>query len=330
MVVSLTEKLQFIESVFGRGRLARNSKNFDVRCPICAPKDHSKKKLAILVEDDKCHCWTCGYKAATLAPLIRKYAGIEKLVEYRDKFMSEAQRQSGRRCVFINLEDEPKPLALPKDFRLIAVASEFDPDVRAMRRYLHARGITERDQWYFKLGCSDEPRWKRRIIVPSFDRAGVLNYFVGRAIDQQRKPKYDNPDVDKNPVIFNEINVDWSQRLVLCEGTFDMFKCGDNAVPLLGSDLNEEGALFNAILMHSTPVALALDSDMWQTKTPRLAKKLAEYNIDVRLVDTRPFGDPGEATKAQFKEALDTAREFSWQDALFTKLDRVSRMSLRF
>ena len=329
MIATLTDKIRFIESVFGSGKLARNSKNFDVRCPICAPKDPTKKKLAILLEDDRCHCWTCGYKSASLAPLIRKYAGLEKLAEYRDKFMSEAQKAWKSRCLVIDA-DEPQQLTLPKDFRLLAVASGSDPDVRAMKRYLTERGVSERDLWYFKLGYSSEFRWQRRIIVPSFDAQGKLNYYVGRTIDKNRKPKYDNPDVDKLPVIFNELNVDWTQRLVLCEGAFDMFKCGDNAVPLLGSDLNEESALFNSILVHSTPIAMALDADMWMTKTPKIAKKLAEYDIDVRLVDTRPFSDPGQATKVQFKEALEAAREFTWRDALFTKLDGVSRMSLRF
>lgn len=324
-IATLSDKVKFIESVFGAGKLARNGKNIDVRCPICAPRDHTKKKLAILVEDDRNHCWTCGWRAHTLAPLIRKYGTQERLNEYRDKFMSHEERERSRRCMVIDVVEAR--VELPKDFRLLVTAPN-DPDAKAAFRYVLDRGLTERDMWYFKLGISDDTRWKRRVIVPSFDFNGDLNYFVARAIDRTRKPKYDNPDFDKTPVIFNEINVDWTQRLVICEGSFDMFKCGDNAVPLLGSDLNEQSALFNSILVHGTPVAVALDGDMWETKTLKAAKKLADYDIDVVLVDTRPFGDPGTASKEQFREALLQAQPLDWASSFKTRLGRASRTTL--
>lgn len=324
-LTSLSDKIRFIESVFGAGKLARNCKNIDVRCPICAPKDPTKKKLAIRVDDDRNHCWTCGWRAHTLAPLIKKFAGVEKLSEYRERFVPEIERN--RRCFVIDVE-ESKRIELPRDFRLLVTAGPADPDARAVWRYVLDRGLTERDLWYFKLGVSDEPRWRRRVIVPSFDGTGRLNYFVARAIDNGRKPKYDNPDFDKLPVIFNELNIDWTQRLVICEGVFDMFKCGDNAVPLLGSDLNEESALFNAILVNNTPVAVALDGDMWETKALKVAEKLVEYNINVVMVDTRSFGDPGAATKEQFRKALDAAQPFDWTSAFRTRLGQASRTTL--
>lgn len=325
-IVTLSDKIRFIESVFGAGKIARNGKNMDVRCPICDPKDHTKKKLAILVEDDRNHCWSCGYRAHTLAPLIRKYSTAEKLNEYREKFMTADERERSRRCLGIIIEEQKK-IELPKDFKLLVTAGN-DPDARAAWRYAMERGITERDMWYFKLGVSDDLKWKRRIVVPSFDALGQLNYYVARAIDKFTRPKYNNPDFDKVPVIFNEINIDWTQKIVICEGVFDLFKCGDNAVPLLGSDLNEQSALFNSILVHGTPVAVALDGDMWETKTLRAAKKFADYNIDVTLVDTRSFGDPGSATKEQFAEALANAKQLDWKSTFLTRLGRVSRTTL--
>lgn len=325
-VVTVSDRISFIERVFGSGRLARNSSNIDVWCPVCAPRDRSKKKLAIHIESGKVHCWVCGYKARTLAPLIRKYGSFDKLSEYRDKFMSETERERSRRCFAADVE-VPQRITLPKDFKLL-VTAPLDPDAKAARRYVLDRGLTERDMWYFKLGISDDMRWHRRIIVPSFDGNGALNYFVARAIDKFKKPKYDNPDFSKLSVVFNEINVDWTQRLVICEGVFDMFKCGDNAIPLLGSDLSEESVVFNTILVHNTPIAMAFDGDMWETKTLKAAKKLAEYDVDVVLVDTRSFGDPGAATKEQFKEALDRAVRLDWTSTFLTRLGHASRMML--
>lgn len=322
-VITLTDKVKFYEAVFGSGRMARNCKNFDVRCPICAPKDPSKKKLAIHTEDDRVHCWVCGYKARTLAPLIRKYGTQALLIEYRDRFMPESEYKS--RCFDITIVEEQK-LALPSDFRLFATGSIRDPDVLAMRKYLVTRKVSERDLWFYKLGYSEDPTWRRRVIVPSFDSKGQLNWYVGRAIDKFRRPKYEAPTGDRKHVIFNEINVDWTQRLVLCEGSFDMMKCGDNAVPLLGSDLNEESALFNSILAHGTPIALAMDADMRVTKTPRLAKKLADYDIDVVMVNVP--GDPGEMSKQEFKAALAAAQPFDWQQTFLDKLEHACRVNL--
>jgi hypothetical protein len=321
VIQTISDKVSFIESVFGAGKLARNSKNFDVKCPVCAPKD-GKRKLAIRVEDDACHCWVCGFRAKSLAPLIRKYSSHDRLIQYRDQFMK------GRLFITDDLNLKSLVPELPNNFRLLATATNFDPDVRALKKYITSRGLDEHDLWYYKFGYSEEYRWSRRVIMPSFNASGKLNYFVGRAIDKHRKPKYDNPDFDKLPIIFNEINIDWSQRLVICEGPFDLVKCGENAVPLLGSDLNEQSELFNSILVNSTPVALALDPDMRVKKIPKIAKKLAMYDIDVTIVDVRPFEDAGSMTKKEFKEALDLAKPFSWFDSFQARLDNASGTSL--
>ena len=325
-LITISDKVRFIESVFGTGKLARNGKNFDVKCPICAPKDPSKKKLAIHVEDDRCHCWTCGYKAHTLAPLIRKYGTQDKLLEYVERFMPTTERS--RRCLFIEIQEEKPKLALPSDFKLLVAGSMRDPDVLAMMKYLASRQISEREMWYFKLGYSDDPRWRRRVIIPSFNAEGELNYFVGRAIDKFRKPKYDNPDEDKLPIIFNELNIDWTQELTLVEGPFDLMKCPDNTVPLLGSDLNEQSALFNAIVAHGTPIVVALDDDMRYMKTPQIAQKLREYNVQVRIARLPEGTDPGFLSRAHVRQLIADAPAFSWLEAFRDKLDFAARTSL--
>ena len=277
MVLSLTDKVNFYESLFGRGRLSGNGKNFDVRCPICASSDPTKKKLAIRTTDDANHCWTCGWKSRSLLPLLRKYCTQDQVDYYK--------QQLGIYNDFIFVEEEEeKKIELPKDFCLLTLGNARDPDVKALWRYVYDRGLDEKDAWYFKFGFSNEQRWKRRILMPSFDKLGRLNYFVARAIDSNRKQKYDHPDVDKNPIVFNEINIDWSKRIVLCEGPFDLVKCPENSTAMLGSDLDERHELFNKVLFHNTPVALALDGDMWNTKMPKIVKKLQEYDIDVVVV----------------------------------------------
>ena len=323
MVLSLTDKVNFYESLFGRGRLSGNGKNFDVRCPICASSDPTKKKLAIRTTDDANHCWTCGWKSRSLLPLLRKYCTQDQVDYYK--------QQIGIYNDFIFVEEEEeKKIELPKDFCLLTLGNARDPDVKALWRYVYDRGLDEKDAWYFKFGFSNEQRWKRRILMPSFDKLGRLNYFVARAIDSNRKPKYDNPDVDKNPIVFNEINIDWSKRIVLCEGPFDLVKCPENSTAMLGSDLDERHELFNKVLFHNTPVALALDGDMWNTKMPKIVKKLQEYDIDVVVVDVREWGDPGNMTKEQFRVALLSASTLGWNDLFFNKLNKAMTKKFNF
>jgi hypothetical protein len=257
--------------------------------------------------------------------LIRKYGSEHHLAEFKELFgISGLSNQ-----LITGEKEEKQKVELPKDFKLLTLANEADPDVKAAWRYVYSRGLSDRDVWYFKLGVSDEPRWKRRIIMPSFDKDGNLNYFVARAIDKDKKPKYDNPDVDKNPIIFNEINLDWTSQLVLVEGAFDLVKCVENSTTILGSDLDERHEIFNHILLHNTPIALSLDGDMWDKKTPKIVKKLQEYNIDVVVVDVRPWGDPGNMSKAEFEEALSIAKRISWNDNFSRKLNKAMEISFK-
>lgn len=330
MPASLTDHIKFIERVFGAGRLSKNGKNIDVRCPICAPTDPTKKKLSIRTEDDASHCWTCDYKTRTLAPLIKKFGTQEELVEYRDKFMSDVQRAK-HIASSDKVVEQKTILSLPNNFKLLTLASNKDPDIASAKSYLVRRGLSERDFWYHKLGTSDDVRWRRRIIVPSFNASGTLDYFVARTIDDNRFPKYDTPEVSqetKLSIIFNDVNIDWTQSLVICEGVFDAMKCGDNVVPLLGSTLNERSLLFNKIVVNNVNVIVALDGDMWNTKTPRLVHKLEEYDINVVVVDTRSFGDPGAASKQQVADAIAGAKQLNWSDTFFNKLDKASGVNM--
>jgi hypothetical protein len=324
VVAFVSDKVKLIQDAFGKGLADRGQRNLYVRCPICAPKDRSKLKLVIKLDDDKVHCWVCSYKARTLAPLLRKFGTQQQFALYCSMFMPEGARRP--KVLTTLLDDQPQPLALPKDFRLLATATTRDPDAAAIKRYLQHRGATERDEWYFKLGYSNEHRWFRRAIMPSFDAAGDLNYFTARAIDERRKPKYDNPGCDRASTVFNELNIDWKQPLLLCEGPFDLLKCPDNSVPLLGSELNEQYALFNLIVVHGTPVVLMLDADVRHTKVPRIARLLQQYDIEVRVAEVP--ADPGSLDKRTVRQLAAAAAPLTWERTFRDRLAKASNVSL--
>lgn len=325
MAHSVTQKVEFIRSVFGQVHIGRDGINVAVKCPACPLRDvtklsTTKKKLIIRIDDDRAHCWVCGLSARSLAPLISRFGTQEQLKEYREKFRAEAARDPSS-SVF-----ERQHVDLPRDFRLITLASRTDPDAVAVRRYVERRGLADDTMWRYMLGVSDEPKWYRRVIVPSFDGSGHLNYVVGRAVDRSEM-RYTNCDgVPKTDVVFNEISIDWSEELVVCEGPFDMFKCGDNATCLLGSELNEGHVLFDRITLHSTPVVLALDDDMGD-KIDSIARVLTGYNVRVRVADLAGRHDPGSMTSSEFAAARRSAHEWSWRESALRRLqERAARI----
>ena len=72
--------------------------------------------------------------------------------------------------------------------------------------------------------------------------------------------------------------VDWNRELTLVEGIFDAIKA-ENAIPLLGSTLNENSHLFKKLAQINKPVFLALDADA-DFKTAKLVELLLQYNIE--------------------------------------------------
>ena len=156
--------------------------------------------------------------------------------------------------------------------------------------------------------------------MPSFDADGKLNFYTGRAIDDNAFRKYMNCDAEKKSIIFNEINIDWTNELSLVEGPFDLTKCDDNATCLLGSSLSEDSKLFHQIYKHKTPIVLALDKDMQSKTWQRIARMLSSYDIPVKVLNLGSFKDVGEMTREQFKDAKLHAIKWDRTSALLMKI----------
>ena len=189
-------------------------------------------------------------------------------------------------------------------------------------RYLRSRGVTERDLWFFKFGIAGEWPWANRVIMPSFDEHGSLSYYCGRAMDLNPIFKYWDSEFRKGHVIFNELNIDWTQELTITEGIFDLIKCNENAVALLGSTLIDESRLFEMIVKNKTPVLLALDADMKDTKVPWIVRMLRKAGIRVRVLDMDGYEDVGAMSSDTFNERREKAEV--WTDVVVLK-DKINR-----
>jgi hypothetical protein len=319
------EKVKFLQRIFGTCVIGGDRINIAVCCPN--PKcgsygSASKKKLVIRADNDHHHCWVCDIKGRDLRSILKKYFP-QYLNEYTQTYLGNHALQS----VPIS-DDEIFEVSVPKGFVLLAAnLNSRDPDVKDTIRYVRSRGLSNRDLWYFKFGTCTTGRYRRRVIMPSFDEAGDINYFVARIIDPVEKMKYINAKIPKKNVIFNEINVDWSKELTLVEGPFDLTKCDENATCLLGSSLSHDYALFHKIVKHQTPVLLAMDPDV-SKKAHNIAKKLVEYGIDVRMLGLGSFKDVGEMSKLDFITAKKNAKVWHADDRLYDLIGSIRSGSL--
>ncbi len=90
----------------------------------------------------------------------------------------------------------------------------------------------------YNIGFCDRGSHTGRIVVPSYNSEGELNFFVSRSWNPKAKLKYKNPEAAKDFLIFNESLIDWKKDIYLVEGVFDGFFL-DNSIALLGKYVND-------------------------------------------------------------------------------------------
>ena len=302
---SIGQYITFIEKCFGSGAITGTGDkiNINVVCPICTQNegiDSTKKKLAIKIDSGILHCWKCGYRARSIYGLLKRYKP-HQAEEFIKTFNTASLISDAEEAAF---EAQQEAIELPRGFQLLAEYYD-EPEapyyIRQAVKYLKQRGITYRDFWYFKLGITAlDLNYKNRILIPSHDQDGNLNFFTSRTHRPSVKPKYFNPRFHRETVIINYINIDWTDELTIVEGPFDLFKVNDNATCLLGKELTKEYALFQKIATNKTPVLLCLDNDAKRASL-EVAKLLNSYSVSVRILELPlDIKDPGEISREQF------------------------------
>jgi hypothetical protein len=179
----------------------------------------------------------------------------------------------------------------------VSLSNESSLSALPALNYLKKRDIIDKDILYWKMGYCMDGRYAKRVIIPSFNDSGNLNYFVARSFSSNNL-KYLNPPCSKD-VIFNELYLEWDTDLVITEGVFDAVVAGPNAVPLLGSTLRPNSKLFMKIVQNDTPVFLALDPDA-EKKEQKIIKLFLGYGLEVYKIDVGGYEDVAEMGKEEF------------------------------
>lgn len=276
-------------------------------CPFC---HHYKKKLQINLETQNWHCWVCDSKGRTIQSLLRKLnVDIRDIQKIRDIYGDDAPNIKNDEFVI--------KLQLPSEFKSLSKPPKgFNPNYKQALHYLSVRGIGVNEILKYNIGYCSDGLYGGRVIIPSYDCNGELNYFVARSYYEDNTMKYKNPPVSRNVIVFeNQIN--WNQPLILVEGVFDAFSVKRNVIPLLGKffPTKLKDKIFE---MGVKEVTIMLDSDAVDDSTKH-AQFLQNNGIKVKNIIPSDK-DAGDMGFDKVNELIKDAEETGWDTLVLTKL----------
>jgi hypothetical protein len=281
----LNNKLtHLLESVLGKGKLT-NKGHMAFTCPFCQSAS-GKKKLEIQTVLDKYgetpwHCWVCNQAGKKLTSLFKALnlsrdtiSELYSALNLQPKYSFGETGQNFASKTVIHLPKEYIPL----------YTSSNSIEYKNAIHYLRAkRNVTLSEIVKYSIGYCETGEYAKKIIIPSYDDTGKLNYFVGRAYyDEEFKHK--NPDISKNIIGF-QLFINWSLPIVLVEGSFDAIAVRRNAIPLFGKTISED--LRKKIIENKvTKLFICLDKDA-QKQALEHAEYFMNNGVEVYFVDLK-------------------------------------------
>ena len=282
---------EIVEEVIGQPRRETEGWN-EYCCVYCALEkgieSDGKYNLAVNYgEDFKTkpffHCWRCG-TAGKISKLLKDFGTQESI----RKYYNEIKNIKNTMAYQMNFDDVPfdfqfeNTVELPKDYRPIRFD---DKNAAEAIEYLKKRNLGKYFISTYNIGYvpywSSDINMRNRVIIPSYDEYGELNYYVARDYTGKRKyRKYNNPDIKKTMFVFNEDKINWYEDITLVEGAFDHMVI-PNSIPLLGKTLKSDYATFNAVVNKAkVNVNVLLDDDATDD-----AKKIYKLLNSTKLKD---------------------------------------------
>ena len=269
---------------------------------------HHKPKLQINVKTQKWHCWVSNEGGHTFFQLFKKLnATNEQFYELRN-LVDET----------IWVESTPtkkEHLKLPEEFRALWNGGNNFIKKHALN-YLQKRNVTEQDILKYNIGYCDGGMYSNRIIIPSYDVNGKLNFFVGRDF-YNSKMKYRNSPTSKDIIGFG-LFINWDEPIVLCEGPFDAIAIKRNAIPLFGKTVMN--SLKKKIYENKVKtIYVALDEDA-TVDSVKMTEDFIRNGIDVYLMKLSKK-DPSDIGFESFIYLLNESKQTTFSDLIKLKLN---------
>ncbi len=301
--------LGLVESVLGKGHTTARG-NHSFTCPFC---HHKTPKLEVnLIPNKKnenlWHCWVCDAKGKTLFSMFKrlkvspeKRTQLSEILGTTDKYDTIVASSS---------------VELPKEYKPLYNLTKSDIHARHALAYLKKRGLTMVDILKYQIGYCENGRYANKIIIPTYNAEGQLDYFVARSFEKEPSRKYDAPSSDKNIIGFENM-INWNVPIVLCEGAFDAIAIKRNAVPLFGKNISQK-LMQKLVTSDIKKVYLALDSDAIKS-TYKIAEQLLKAGKRLFVVELDDK-DPADMGFALFTNKIQEAQEFNFSSLFNLKL----------
>jgi len=279
--------IDILENVLGQPKNHyENKSQISFDCPVCSydikglDKGDGKGNLEVNYEYNVYKCWACSETHnthGTLYKLIRRYGSKNDLELYKLVNPDIIKPK-------VEIEVEKKVIdGLPDNFISLTEESDCEEYKKAIE-YLTKRNIGKDIIEKYNIGYCGYGEYGGRIIFPSYDMYGDINYFLGRSYNKYNKLKYKNPDIPKTEIIFNEQKINWDSNIYLVEGVFDHIVV-PNSIPLLGKVLSDN--LFKKLLKYSeSKIIVLLDSDAYMDSI-KIYKKLNSTKLYGRVLLVR-------------------------------------------
>jgi hypothetical protein len=320
-----------IQNIFEDVNGYMQSEQLQVNCPRCQEREglshpDGKFNLEINTARRVFRCWKCDEPrfSGSLGRLIRTFGTSADYEVYKSYASIYGDDYSGE-------EDEKEyvPVKLPEEMILFSQMEVGNPGHFEAYSYLLLERMIDRSIiLQYRLGFCTEGKYAKRVIIPSYDVNGEINYFVARTYDKTvKKGKYDNPKSDKDRIIFNEGFVNWDSTVYLVEGAFEMLTFPVNCIPMLGKTLSE--TLFKKLNELKPDVVVLLDPDAYKDAI-NLFYQLRNIYVDceerVKLVKLPTKDDLDELRRHEGVDAviksLRTARGLTVDDYFINKLHK--------
>ena len=298
--------------------------NVSFWCPVCK-KEPYKKKLSICLNDESdkfgfWKCWVCrdsnDMGGRNLFKLLKKIGANKALVYDLSKIINVSYG-TDITSAFDNVEKLPSTIELPAEFIPLSKKNKTASYQTALN-YIKSRNIKDSEIARYNIGYCDSGKYMKRIIIPSYDVNGVLNYFVARSYEENWYPKYKNPPLPNNDyVIFFDIFINWDMPIVLVEGVFDAIGAKRNAIPLLGQSISS--ALQHKLMQRDvSEMVIALDPDAINTSLKYVEKFVSE-GISVKFMDLGD-SDPGEMEFKDFVRLYNKSSDMDFGNLIKLKM----------
>ena len=301
--------INLLNRVIGNnGRLLKKANEYMYWSPFTS---HHKPKLQINIKTGKWHCWISNQGGHNLFQLFKKLnANREQYEELGEIVGKPAYSLSSN-----SSKVKDKILRLPKEFKPLWKSGS-SIIKRHSDVYLSNRSVTKGDIIRYGMGYCEEGLYNNRIIIPSYDSNGELNYFVGRDI-YSGGMKYKNPPVSKNVIGF-DLFINWDEPIVLCEGVFDAMAIKRNAIPLFGKTVPR--LLMKKIYEKCVKsIYILLDRDAIKDSI-KMIDDFMKNGIDVYFVNLEE-GDPSDVGFEKTINLIKETKRTSFSDLMRMRLN---------